>query len=60
MKVKLLISRADAKRAYGVGEEVEVSEAEGLRLIQSGKAVAVDLPRETTRKRRVSETRSEG
>lgn len=60
MKVKLLISRADAIRAYSVGEVVEVSTNEALRLIEAGKAVAVeDNPaREKTTKKRVSEKRS--
>lgn len=59
MKVKLLISRADASRAYGVGDVVEVPDAEGLRMIEAGKAVAADPKpaRENTAKKRVTETR---
>lgn len=60
MKVKLLISRADASRAYGVGDIVDVSDDEAMRLIEEGKAVAEDVKaaRETTSKKRVAEKRS--
>jgi len=59
MKVKLLISRADAIRAYGVGDVVDVPDAEAARLIESGKAVAAEPKpaRENTAKKRVTETR---
>jgi len=59
MKVKLLISRADAIRAYGVGDVVDVSEGEAKRLIEAGKAVFADVKpaRETTTKKRVAEKR---
>jgi hypothetical protein len=59
MKVKLLISRADATRAYGVGEIVDVPDGEAMRLIEAGKAVAAGAKpaRENTAKKRVTEKR---
>lgn len=56
MKVKLLISRAGAGFSQNVGDEIDVSEAEGLRLVQAGKAVAVAEKRETAT-RKPAETR---
>ncbi len=41
MKVKLLISRAGLSFSQSAGQEVEVSEEEGKRLIQAGKASPV-------------------
>ena len=59
MKVQLLISRADAIRAYGVGEIVDVPDGEAMRLIEAGKAVAAEAKpvRENTAKKRVTERR---
>lgn len=59
MKITLLIPRADVNKSYNVGDEVDVSEAEGLRLIAAGHAVAAEVvaPRENTRKKRVAEKR---
>lgn len=41
MKVKLLVSRAGAGFAQSVGDEIEVGEAEGGRMIAAGQAVPV-------------------
>lgn len=59
MKVKLLISRADAVKAYGVGDVIDVSEDEARRLIEAGKAAAAEpkTKPETTRKKTAAETR---
>ena len=57
MKVKLLISRADAVKAYGVGEVIDVSEDEARRLIEAGKATPVQPKPENTRKTKAAETR---
>ncbi len=52
MKVKLLISRAGLSFSQNIGDEVEVGEEEGKRLIQAGKATPV------TEKRKVQKATS--
>ena len=42
MQVRLLVSRAGAAFAQNRGEVVEVSDAEGARMVAAGQAVAVD------------------
>ena len=42
MKIRLLISRAGPREVYGVGDEIDISEAEAQRLVVAGKAVLVD------------------
>ena len=41
MRVKLLVSRAGVGFTQNRGEEIEVSDAEGVRLIESGQAEPV-------------------
>lgn len=41
MKVKLLISRAGRNFSQSVGDEIEVGDEEGRRLIEAGKAEPV-------------------
>lgn len=41
MKVKLLIPRSGPAGSYNTGDEVEVSEPEGKRMIEAGKASPV-------------------
>lgn len=41
MKVRLLIPRSGPSGSYGVGEEMEVGDAEAKRLIESNKAAPV-------------------
>jgi len=41
MKVKLLVSRSGADGAHDRGDEIEVGEAEGLRMIEAGQAIPV-------------------
>jgi hypothetical protein len=41
MKVKLLISRAGADFVENVGDEIVVSNEEGLRMIEAGQAVLI-------------------
>lgn len=41
MKVKLLTARATSRGAENRGDEVEVSEAEAIRMIECGQAEAV-------------------
>lgn len=43
MKLKLLCSRAGVGFSQNVGDEIEVGDAEGLRMIDAGQAVLVDL-----------------
>lgn len=57
MKVKLLVSRAGLAGASSVGDEIEVGEAEGVRMIEAGQAVPVreqpvERPVETTARRK--------
>lgn len=49
MKVKLLTSRAGIGFSQNAGEEIEVSDKEGLSLIKAGQADAVQV-RETATK----------
>ena len=57
MKVKLLISRAGVGFSQNVGDEIEVSEAEGLCLIKAGQADAVEV-RETATKKTATQKRA--
>lgn len=64
MRIKLLVPRVDGLRSYTIGDEVEVSEAEALRMVAAGHGVvAADADRvgsrETTDKKRVPEVRAE-
>lgn len=60
MKVKLLVSRAGVDFSQNAGEEIEVSDAEGKRLIEAnqaepvGRAPAADK-KETTAKKQATE-----
>lgn len=52
MKIKLLISRAGASFVNGVGDEITVSDAEAIRMIEAGQAVpAPESRKETTAKK---------
>lgn len=42
MKVKLLVGRSGADGAFAPGDEILVSDAEGLRMIAAGQCVAAD------------------
>lgn len=48
MRVKLLISRAGVGFVQKVGDEIDVADAEGARLIAAGKAVPVRQERKET------------
>lgn len=54
MKVKLLISRAGVDFVQNAGEIVDVSEAEGLRMIKAGQADAVKVKETATKKKPIS------
>lgn len=41
MKVKLLVSRAVIGDSQNVGDEIEVGDAEGVRMVEAGQATAV-------------------
>lgn len=41
MKIKLLVSRAGANFVQNAGDEIEVGDAEAVRMIEAGQAVAV-------------------
>ena len=41
MKVRLLVSRVSANGAENRGQEIEVSDAEAIRMIEAGQAEAV-------------------
>lgn len=41
MKLKLKVSRAGAGFCQNVGDEIEVENAEGLRMIEAGQAVEI-------------------
>ena len=56
MKIKLLTSRAGNAFCQNVGDEIEVSEAEAIRMIEAGQAVpVVASKRETATKKQVTE-----
>jgi hypothetical protein len=44
MKIKLLVARAGAGFSQNRGEEIEVGDAEALRMIAADQAVAVEVP----------------
>jgi hypothetical protein len=45
MKIRLLVSRAGALGAQDCGQEIEVSDAEAIRMIEAGQAEALrDAP----------------
>ena len=53
MKVRLTVSRSGADGAFAPGDEIEVSENEGVRMIEAGQAEAVRTTvKETTSARR--------
>lgn len=41
MKIQLLVSRAGANFSQAAGEQIDVSDAEGRRMIEAGQAVLV-------------------
>ena len=51
MKVRLLIGRSGPAGSFNVGDEIEVSDSEGQRLIEAGKAspVASEAPKSRRR-----------
>jgi hypothetical protein len=53
MKVELLVSRAGVGFAQNVGDEIEVSDAEGERMIAASQAVEVAAKKPATRKKKV-------
>jgi hypothetical protein len=56
MKVKLLVSRGGPGISQNAGDVVEVSEAEGKRMIEANQAVPFpEVKRETASKKRVVE-----
>lgn len=58
MKVKLLVSRAGADGAFAPGDEIEVSDAEGARMIKAGQCTPVSgAKREKATIKRAKETR---
>lgn len=56
MKIKLLVSRSGFHGAQSVGEEIEVGNAEGIRMIEAGQATPV---RETKVERAVPKKKPE-
>lgn len=58
MKVKLLVSRGGIDFTQNVGDEVEVTDGEGQRMIEAGQAIPVAVQKkETAAKKPVSEKR---
>lgn len=57
MKVRLLVSRATAHGPQNRDDEIEVSAAEGLRMIEAGQAVALAAAPETAAADPAPETR---
>jgi hypothetical protein len=56
MKIKLLVGRAGADFAQSPGEVVEVSDAEGKRMIEAGQALPdAAMKKETATKKAVPE-----
>jgi hypothetical protein len=45
MKIKLLVSRAGADFVQNRGEEIEVEQAEAVRMVEAGQAVPVAAPK---------------
>ncbi len=41
MKIELLLPRSGPDGAFGIGDQIEVSDAEGQRLVEAGKAKPV-------------------
>lgn len=58
MKVKLLVSRSGADGSFSPGEEIEVGDAEALRMVEAGQAVIVGREKETATKKKVVEKRA--
>lgn len=55
MKVKLLVSRAGVLHVDNVGDVIDVGDKEALRLIESGQAVPVEVPKEKSTAKRVTQ-----
>ena len=48
MKIKLIVSRAGADFVQNAGDEIEVGDAEAIRMIEAGQAEAVRSVKEET------------
>lgn len=59
MKVELLIPRSGAKGSFNVGDHVEVSDEEGKRLCEAGKARPVQSTKRRKANNEPEEIRSE-
>lgn len=60
MKVKLLVSRAGAGFVQSRGDEIEVDDAEGLRMIDAGQAIEIiGLKKETASSKTKNEKAAE-
>ena len=61
MKIKLLTSRAGADFVQNVGDEIEVGDAEGMRMIEAGQALPVVISgKETAVKKPVTQKAVKG
>lgn len=52
MKIKLLTSRSGADGAFGIGDEIEVPDAEAARMIEAGQALPVRAEKRETATRK--------
>lgn len=60
MEVKLLVSRVGAGFSQSAGEIIQVSDAEGLRMIEAGQAVAANTIEKTNSKRHYQKSTKSG
>lgn len=58
MRVKLLASRAGADFSQAAGEEVTVSDAEAVRMIEAGQAEPVSAPKKETATKKTAAERA--
>lgn len=54
MKIKLLTSRSGLDGAFAIGDEIDVSDAEGARMIEAGQAMPVRAEKRETATRKPS------
>ena len=54
MKVKLLCSRSGIDFSQNAGEEIEVSDDEGLRMVEAGQAAIIHHRENTSKKQKVN------
>lgn len=54
MKVRLLIGRSGPSGAFSAGDEIEVSETEGYRLVEAGKATPIASQPKSQKRRKAT------